>query len=285
MLKQVSVAPIAMFTLIPMPSTFSEEPNLSRFGPAVPDTSDAMEATLTQALLENQSLKEQITAQMQLMHLLTHQLATPLTSLSGSVHLLGEPSIPPEQRQEFLEVVRQQIQRLQDLLRDLIALRNLETGALETHTIEFCLKQLLEEVTTGFQPHPVLYQFDAELPLVLGDRWQVSQVLVNLLSNAIKYSPNGSPIEVGAKRVNSGWVEIWVQDQGLGIPAADQPHLFERFYRVKHHDRQNIHGTGLGLSLCKLLVEKQGGQMGFQSTHGQGSRFYFTLPTTPHGLH
>jgi signal transduction histidine kinase len=124
----------------------------------------------------------------------------------------------------------------------------------------------------------VQYAIQADLPPVWGDRWQISQVLVNLLSNAIKYSPNGQPIEVGAALHPSNGVEIWVKDQGLGIPEADQPYLFERFYRVKHHDRQGIDGTGLGLSLCKLLVENQGGQLGFESTHGQGSRFHFTLP-------
>lgn len=267
-----------------MSSTFSNEPNLPRLGLVESHSHTHLNPHLTnpslaQALLENQSLKEQIAAQTQLMHLLTHQLATPLTSLSGSVQLLAEPSLKPEERQEFLQVVQQQVQRLKNLLADLVALQDLETGTIDTQTVGFCLLELVDEVVEGFRPHPIGFHFGPDLPPVWGDPWQTSQVLVNLLSNAIKYSPAGTAIEIGATLLPTGWVEIWVQDHGLGIPEADQPHLFERFYRVKHRDRQDIDGTGLGLSICKLLVEKQGGQMGFQSAHGHGSRFYFTLPT------
>lgn len=263
----------------PMSSTFSEEPKLPRLEQRDPAPADHSDASLTQALLENRSLKEQIAAQTQLMHLLTHQLATPLTSLNGSLHLLNEPCLTVEHRQEFLELVQQQVQRLQNLLQDLVALRNLETGVLKIHAASFCLKSLVEEVAVNFTNRSIIYQLKPTVPEVWGDRWQISQVLVNLLSNAIKYSPDGSPVEVGATLLQNGWVEVWVQDYGLGIPAVDQPHLFERFYRVKHRDRQSIEGTGLGLALCKLLVENQGGQINFKSTHGHGSRFYFTLPT------
>jgi signal transduction histidine kinase len=235
-------------------------------------------------LLENHALKQQIAAQKQLMQLLTHQLATPLTALSGSVHLLNEPSLEQEQRQEFLMLVKQQVKRLQDLLQDLMALRDIENGTLETNLVQLCLPVLIEEVLLGLQPQPVIYQFSSTLPLVWGDRWQVAQVLANLFSNAIKYSPADIPLEIGAREIEPGWVEVWVKDQGLGIPEADKPHLFERFYRVHHCDRQHIKGTGLGLSLCKLLVENQGGQIGFESTHGAGSRFYFTLSTIEPGM-
>lgn len=242
---------------------------------------ESVDAGLMQALLENQALKEQIVRQTQLMQLLTHQLATPLTALSGSVSLLAEPALQPEQQQEFLVVVQQQVHRLKHLLHDLIALQNLETGALETHQESFCLPSLAQEVIAGFQTAQAICDFSPDLPLVWGDRWQVSQVLVNLLSNAIKYSPEGTRIELGAVIERSSWVKVWVRDYGLGIPAADQPHLFERFYRVQHHDRSTIQGTGLGLSLCKLLVENQGGQLHVESTHGEGSCFSFTLPIAP----
>lgn len=233
------------------------------------------------AVLENQALKEQIAQQTQLMQLLTHQLATPLTALGGSVSLLAEPALQPDQRQEFLTVVQQQVHRLKHLLQDLMALRNLETGALETHAEGFRLPSLVTEVIADFQATQAVCDFSPELPLVWGDRWQVSQVLVNLLSNAMKYSPADAPIEIGAALLPSGWISVWVRDRGLGIPAADQPHLFERFYRVQHRDRATIQGTGLGLSLCKLLVENQGGQLQVESTHGEGSCFSFTLPIAP----
>ena len=261
-----------------MPSMPNNEP----FAPSPNQPTAASESAddrVLQALLENQSLKEQLAQQTQLMHLLTHQLATPLTALGGSVSLLAEPSLSTEHCQEFLGVVHQQVHRLRRLLQDLMALRNLETGALETHLISFSLPGLVEEVMAGFREVTATYQFAPELPLVWCDRWQLSQVLVNLLSNAIKYSPNGAPLEIGARVQQSGWVTVWVRDHGLGIPASDQPHLFERFYRVQHRDRHMIKGTGLGLPLCKLLVENQGGQLHFESVHGKGSCFSFTVPS------
>lgn len=266
----------------------SQFPSLGSIPPLPPPGEIALLAeqddVLTQLLYqENQVLREQIAHHAHLLQLLTHQLATPLTTLSGSVQLLAEQGLAAEQRHEFLEIVEQQVRRLQDLLKDMVALQDLETGKLEAQLTRSCLQQLVLEAMQDFVPYPVVYHFDGELPQVWGDRWQVSQVLINLFSNAIKYSPNGQAIEIGAALVQPGWVEVWVKDHGLGIPLADQPHLFERFYRVKHRDRQHISGTGLGLSLCKALVENQGGQMSFESTHGQGSRFYFTLPTATEG--
>lgn len=264
-----------------LPSKSEEELFPRTLVSSLPGVVQSSHPTLGQAeeiLAENEQLREQIEIQTQLMHLLTHQLATPLTSLKGSIHLLREAVLDDEQEQEFLEVVRQQVRRLRTLLRDVVALRSLETGLLQAHTIAFCSQALMNEVIGAEQICGVNRHFEANLPLVWGDRWQVSQVLVNLLSNAVKYSPPESLIEVGARVTQSDWVEIWVEDHGLGVPEADQARLFERFYRVKHDDRQAIEGTGLGLSLCKLLVENQGGQIGFQSIHGKGSRFYFTLP-------
>lgn len=236
--------------------------------------------SLAQVLFqENQQLREQIGRHTQLLQLLTHQLATPLTTLNGSIQLLTDSDLAAEQRKEFLEVVEQQIRRLKELLHDMMALRDLETGKFETQPVRFCIQDAIAEAMTNFTPYPVNYQFSQDLPPVWADRWQVLQILTNLVSNAIKYSPSGEAIAVGASVRQPGWVEVWVKDQGLGIPEADQDRLFERFYRVKHRDRQHISGTGLGLSLCKLLVENQGGQIHFESKHGQGSCFSFTLPT------
>lgn len=256
----------------------NDEPILPQFSSEALVTARLSNPKLEEALLENQALREQLAAQTHLMQLMTHQLATPLTSLNGSLALLSEAELSPQQHQEFLQLVQQDVDRLRELLRDLKALRNLDTGKLETKVVIFCLKDLIAEVMQGFVTCPATYQLAAVLPQVQGDRWQIAQVLVNLVSNAVKYSPVGSAIELGARQSDANWVEVWVRDLGLGIPTADQPYVFERFYRVKHSDRQHIQGTGLGLSLCKRLIENQGGKLDFESTHGEGSCFFFTLP-------
>lgn len=239
-------------------------------------THNNLDLTLIQTLLKDKKLlQQQVEDQTQFIHLLLHQLATPLTSLQGSVHLLGE-DLNLDQRREFLDLVQQQVQHLQDLLQSLVALQDLEAGMLSTRPISFSLRSLVEEVRGKFHSRLVVNHIQA-LPDVWGDRWQVSQILINLLSNAIKYSSADSAIEIGATPNSEGFVEVWVHDHGLGIPVDAQARLFERFYRVRHDDRANISGTGLGLSLCKLLVENQGGHIGFESVHGEGSRFYFTL--------
>lgn len=238
-------------------------------------------AELAGVIQEHEQLKHQISVQSQFMQLLTHQLATPLTALSGSVCLLAEPDLTADQRQEFLAMVQQQVHRLQHLLNDIVALQSAESDQLDPRPACFSLSDLVTEVSQSFLPHVLEHHLGHDLPPVLGDRWQISQVLVNLISNAVKYSPTHAPVEVGARQLPNDWIEIWVKDEGLGIPAVDQSRLFEPFFRVHHRDRQDIGGTGLGLSLCKLLVEKQGGTLSFTSVHGEGSRFYFTVPTVP----
>lgn len=258
----------------------STEPSLSVNPQLAEVPSSQSDADLLQALLhERHLLQSQVNSQTHFIHLLLHQLATPLTSLQGSVQLLGEPLLEAEQRQEFLELAQQQVQHLQTLLQSLVALRSVEVGVLESQPTSFSLRSLVEEVVGLFHSTSTSYQFHSDLPEIWGDRWQISQVLMNLVSNAVKYSTSQDVVEIGANCPSKGWVEVWVRDRGLGIPIEAQPHLFERFYRVRHADRANISGTGLGLSLCKLLIENQGGQIGFESTHGEGSRFFFTLPT------
>jgi len=235
-------------------------------------------AQVQESFAINQALQGQINAQSQLMRLLTHQLGTPLTALTGFIDLLAESELTPSERQEFLAVAKQQIHRMQILLYDLVAMRTLETGRLAAQQAGFALPTLVDDVLVDFVPHPVHCLWPEEMPWVWADRWQVSQVLVNLISNAIKYSPNGTPVEIGAKPDELGQMQVWVRDYGLGIPDADKPYLFEQFYRVHHRDRQHIPGTGLGLFICKSLIENQGGQLWVESVHGEGSCFYFTLP-------
>jgi signal transduction histidine kinase len=110
----------------------------------------------------------------------------------------------------------------------------------------------------------------------LGDRDRLAQVMANLLSNAIKYSPDGGRVTVEAA-ANGSKVTVSVRDEGIGIPADQQAHVFEKFFRAETPEARAIGGTGLGLALCRELVEAHGGRIGFESQPGRGSTFWFTL--------
>jgi two-component system phosphate regulon sensor histidine kinase PhoR len=121
-------------------------------------------------------------------------------------------------------------------------------------------------------------QFSPQVDSVYCDAEAVHQILINLLDNAMKYTPDGGVITVGTRRKTPGWVEIFVQDTGMGIPAEDVPRLFERFYRVDKARSRELGGTGLGLAIVKHLVLAQGGEVRVESVLNEGSTFSFTLP-------
>jgi signal transduction histidine kinase len=110
------------------------------------------------------------------------------------------------------------------------------------------------------------------------DRERIEQVLMNLIGNAIKYSPQGGKIAIRIWDAGEQAVGISVQDEGIGIPASQQGQIFGRFMRADNAHAMSIHGTGLGLYLCRELVEQQGGRIWFESTEGQGTTFFLTLP-------
>ena len=142
------------------------------------------------------------------------------------------------------------------------------------------METLLGEASALFgatHKHPVMVRCPPDLPQVAGNRAQLHQVLVNLISNAVKYSPDGSPITVGAHR-DGNVVVLWVQDEGMGIPADLHEKIFERFFRIDNTDRRAVGGTGLGLALVRDIVTAHSGRVWVESAPGKGSMFYVSLP-------
>jgi CheY-like chemotaxis protein len=213
--------------------------------------------------------------------LVSHELRSPLASIVGFTELLYSRALPENKRKAYLGVMLREGRRLTDLINAVLHLQRLENGHQKLDLTPVDVKALLQRAVdnAGVDDRRALGLVVPEaLPLVIADADAILQVLANFVSNARKYSPDGGSIYIGARVVGS-MVEVHVRDHGLGVPAADLPHLFQRFYRVDSPDRQSIGGTGLGLAINQRIVEAHGGRVEAHSEGlGKGSVFQFTLP-------
>jgi len=187
-----------------------------------------------------------------------------------------------EKQARFLTMVKNNTRRLTDLINDLLDLSRIESGRMELRAAPLDLGRLLPDAIAGFQPLArqkglTLETRLADLPLVAyADERMLRRIMNNLLSNSLKFTDAGA-VTVSCQAVPDS-VVISVADSGIGIPAAEQPRLFEKFFQVHHHDGRRPPGTGLGLVLTREMVEMNSGRIWFESTEGKGSVFSFTLP-------
>jgi signal transduction histidine kinase len=214
----------------------------------------------------------------------SHELRSPLTAISGYTDtLLHEGPWDEDTQREFLEAVLTSAQRLSALVDNLLDAASLEAGVLRLQPEPIRVERIAERVLAQRRllagNCTLELETRAGLPLVVADGVRVEQVLANLVDNAIKYSPNGGVVHIRLARTADGDLAVSVSDQGVGIPPEQLPHLFERFYRVTSSGR-SVKGVGLGLYICRSLIEAHGGRIWVESQPGVGSTFVFTLPAS-----
>lgn len=218
----------------------------------------------------------------------SHELRTPLTSIKGYVDLIldGDAGEINEIQHEFLGIVKENSDRLVELINDMLDISRIESGRIHFKVQPLDIGDLIVGAVDTFRAvlaqngRTVDVRIPEGLPAIAADPDRVGQVLINYISNALKYSPGGGKVTVSAKHVDD-MVVVSVRDRGLGISREDQKRLFTKFYRVDSALTRNIGGTGLGLSICKSIIELLGGETGVKSKIGDGSTFWFSLPVAP----
>ncbi len=221
----------------------------------------------------------------QFVALVTHELRIPLTSIKGYTDLIRQGAVGPvnDQQQNFLNVIRTNVERMATLISDLSDISRIERGKLKLEVAPLTLQGYIDETINSLRhkldekSQTIEIDLPAALPRGLADPNRLVQVLTNLISNAWKYTPAGGQITVRARQ-NDPWLRIEVSDNGIGISKEDQSKLFTQFFRSESPAVREQTGWGLGLSVTKRLVDLMGGEIGFQSELETGSTFWFTIP-------
>ncbi len=219
----------------------------------------------------------------ELMSMVSHDLRTPLTSMQGSMTLLAAGIMGELTPKAMSEVSRAErnATRLINLINDLLDIEKLEAGQMDMVVKDIMLQPVFEESLESVQQfassHSVKLDIEPTSLQVLADHNRLIQVLINLMSNAIKFSPEGETVRLLAKDAGN-MVEVQVVDKGRGVPESHREAIFERFKQVEAADATEKKGTGLGLPICKLIVESHGGTIGVTSEAGNGSTFWFKIP-------
>lgn len=211
----------------------------------------------------------------------SHELKTPLTSIRGYVQLL-ERLIQQKNDDEltpYIQKVSQQINKLGDLVSDLLDISKMESGKMKFDIRPFSFEDMLNNAIDSIQqiyPEHEIKRIGSLNTMYLGDEMRIEQVLINYLTNGIKYSPDNKTLEVETV-VEDNFLEVRVRDHGIGISQELQEQLFEKFFRVEETSNR-FQGLGIGLFICQEIIERHGGKCSVESTLGEGSTFIFTLP-------
>lgn len=211
--------------------------------------------------------------------IVSHEFRTPLTGIQGFSEMMRDEDLTPAEIREFSGDINKDAQRLNRMITDMLDLDRIESGRMVLHRKAVDINTIIRDVVVrpNSPRHPIALKLDPSLPLFAGDRDKLTQVVANLLNNAVKYSPDGGDIAV-TSRAEPGFVQVAVEDHGLGIPEDALERVFERYSRIESSATRHIQGTGLGLPIVRQIVEMHGGRAWVESVVGKGSTFRFTVP-------
>ena len=232
-------------------------------------------------------LQEKYKLQKALLDSISHDLRTPLSSITGAISTLHDDHsiLDDGTRHELITTARHEAERLNRLVANLLDMTRLEAGALhiihQPCDVQEVIGTALARAEDIGSQRPVTVRLADGLPLVSVDFLLLTQVMVNLLDNAVKYSPADSPIDISAE-VKEQQLYVRIADQGSGIPREDLERVFEKFYRVSRPSAPK--GSGLGLSICRGLIEAHGGTIWAEPRAGGGTVLAFSLPLQPAGV-
>jgi len=244
-----------------------------------------MQDEIIQSKAKIESLRHSEQLKTELLSTVSHELRTPLTAIKGFATTLLRTNVKlrKEEQRDFLQNIDQETDRLTHLINNLLDMSRLEGGALSLEKDSYQVSEILESVRNRLdaitQHHKLRVEIPAGVPPVFADKTRIGQVLSNLIENAAKYSKKGSQITVGAES-SDNIVIINVTDRGEGIPYELFDKVFERFYQREAVIAGRRDGIGLGLSICRVIVEAHDGKIWVESKAGKGSKFSFSLPVS-----
>ncbi len=223
-----------------------------------------------------------LTSHYDLLGTVVHDLKTPIASIKSYADLISQSGELNMRQQRYLERIHTAVEKMTDLVNDLLDLVWIESGMEITKGP--C--NLLDVVRAQIRAHEGLAEergvtlnltHDDNLVPVQADERRLHQVLDNLISNSIKYNRQGGEVRIHVERRHDA-LQVTLQDKGIGIAPEDLPHIFDKFYRAPREEASQIEGSGLGLSIAKAIIERHGGSISVASELGQGSTFWFVLP-------
>ncbi len=213
----------------------------------------------------------------------SHELKTPMTTIGGFVDGILDGTIEPEKQDKYLKIVSDEVKRLSRLVTGMLNMSKLEAGELDINPVPFDISEMLFRTLLGFEQfidnkHIEIKGLDElRSNRVTADKDMINQVIYNLIDNAVKFTPEGGYIEIHSK-ADSEKVIIKIRNSGKGIPPEELNRIFERFYKIDKSRSFDVKGAGMGLYLCKTIVELHGGQIAARSSLNEFTEFVFQLP-------